>query len=358
MPHVLLLSAFLTPFRSGAEACVEEMPVFLRDRFAFTIVTARLKRSLPREDVLNGIPVLRVGLGLSIDKWLFPFLAAFTVRRLQPEIVHAVLESFAGFALVLCRWIAPAPKRVLTCQSTNTRLLLGPIHRAAHRITAISSVLVERAGRLGRQDVTLIPNGIRFQDIRAAVTATRKVPGRILFVGRLEPMKGVDTLLAAIRLLIETPAGKAAAVSLHIVGDGSCAKALRGEGFFLTERGIARFLGRLDHAALYREYAEAQMFCGLSRSEALGNVFLEAEAAGCAVVATNVGGIPDIVQDGRTGLLVPVNQPEAAAQAIERLLADDVLRNSLAEAAAAHAAGYEWREIAERYGEVYGGIKN
>ncbi len=344
---IVLFSTFLTPFRSGAEACVEEVSARLQKEYDITIITARLRKDLPKQDkLLSGVPVIRVGIGRSIDKWLFPILAPLTARKLKPDILHAVLESYAGLALVVSRIVYPKAKRLLTCQSTNTTLLLGTIHKSGHAVTAISSVLVERAKKFGR-DAELIPNGIELSVIQAACKTTPKVPRRILFVGRLEPMKGVDTLLEALSLLPQKD------WTLHIVGDGSQMKPLKQLAKKLDIADNARFLGRLTGPLLWSEYAEAEIFCGLSRSEALGNVFLEAQAAGCAVVTTNVGGIPDIVQDGNTGMLVPPNDAKSATEAIEKLSKDKEARQRLGEAGKANASGYDWEAIAKKYDETY-----
>src|SRR3989344_3337020 len=150
MKKIVILSAFLTPFRSGAEACAEEVPLLLADQFDFTIVTARMRRNLPKKDMLRGkIPVIRVGVGVGwIDKWLYPFLAPLAVRRLKPDVVHAILETFAGLALVFCK----APKKILTCQTTNRSFLKGFIVKSPDTATAISKALVSICKRLGRDD--------------------------------------------------------------------------------------------------------------------------------------------------------------------------------------------------------------
>ncbi len=344
-PKVVILSAFLTPFRSGAEACVEEMPQVLRDRYDFLIVTARLRRDLPARDHLGTIPVRRVGFGLPIDKWLFPVLGAFAVCRARPRICHAILESFAGLALVMCRFLCPSAKRILTCQSTNTSALLRTMHRSAHRVTAISEVLQERAARFG-VEATLIPNGLRLRDI----PVLEKIEGRVLFVGRLESMKGVDILLRAYAAL---PPLAHERTELRIVGDGSERSTLEALADSLKISGRVRFLGFIPAPAVYREFAEAELFCGFSRSEALGNVFLEAQAARCAVIATRTGGIPDIVKDRSTGLLVPPDDVAASRNALESLLADRSLRMKLAQAGKFHAQEFDWSGIAEKYAEVY-----
>jgi glycosyltransferase involved in cell wall biosynthesis len=346
--RVVILSAFLSPFRSGAEACVEEVSARLDGRYQIIVVTARLRKDLPKEDRLQGVAVRRVGLGRPIDKYLFPLLGALAVRRLKPDLVHAVLETYAGLALVFCRTLAPKAKRLLTCQSTNTAVLLKPIHHAAQRVTVISTALRDRARTLGIAEVALIPNGIDLPGLKSARERTKKTRGRILFVGRLESMKGVDTLLHACAQRL-----KRADWDLRIVGEGSQMKELKKLSKDLGLDDRVSFLGRLTGPLLWNEYAEAEVFCGLSRSEALGNVFLEAQAAGCAVVATAVGGIPDIVRHGDTGLLVAPDDPGAAATAIGRLLGDGTVREAMAARGIELAEAYDWDMIAERYAREY-----
>ncbi|MDD5026145.1 MAG: glycosyltransferase family 4 protein [Candidatus Peribacteraceae bacterium] len=348
--RIVILSAFLSPLRSGAEACAEEVPLALHNRYDFVIVTARMRRSLPRRDLLSGkIPIIRVGLGLSIDKWLYPFLAPFAARSQKPDIIHAILETFAGAALLLCRWIVPGVKRILTLQTTNRSFLKGPIIRSPDHVTAISGALISIAEGLGRKDVTKIPNGIPLALIEDAMKRNTKVQGRILFVGRLEKMKGVDTLLRAFAQLNVDNA------RLHIVGDGSQRDALEQLSQQLKIADRVTFTGAIPSPRVYDEFAQAEIFCGLSRSEALGNVFLEAQAAGCVVVATRVGGIPDIMKYGICVLITP-DDPKEAAEAIEKLFANKGWRQSFTDAVQEDISPYDWSVIAERYTALYDAV--
>jgi glycosyltransferase involved in cell wall biosynthesis len=276
--------------------------------------------------------------------------------KIQPQIIHAVLESFAGLALIFSRPLVPRAKTILTCQSTNTSFLVRFMHRHVDRVVVISRALVQRAQKFGRTDALLIPNGIDVRAIGRACSEASKVPGRILFVGRLEPMKGVDTLLRAFaRLREETAAGAELPFRAHmrIVGCGSNERALKRLSADLGIADDVTFVGFVPIPRVYQEFAEAQIFCGLSRSEALGNVFLEAQAAGCAVIATRTGGIPDIVEDGRTGLLVPPDDAAVAARALRELLSDPRRWAELARAGLAHVQTYDWSGIVARYAELY-----
>ncbi|PIR48374.1 hypothetical protein COU80_05385 [Candidatus Peregrinibacteria bacterium CG10_big_fil_rev_8_21_14_0_10_55_24] len=358
-PRIVILSAFLTPFRSGAEACAEEVPLALVDQYDFTIVTARGRRSLPKRDRLQGkIDVVRVGLGfgLGIDKWLFPFLAPFAVRRLQPQIIHAVLETFAGLALVFCRWTFPSAKRMLTLQTTNRSFLKGMIVRSADQVTAISSVLINKAAELGRSDAVLIPNGIPLTAIHSAVEKNKRVSGRVLFVGRLEKVKGVDVLLKAFAMTLDDlkKANITKDALLRIAGDGSQRRSLENLARQLNIADRVTFLGYVPSPQIYDEYAQAEIFCGLSRSEAFGNVFLEAQAAGCVTIFTQVGGISDIHTHGKAAWGVQPDDVEGTKEALRAFLLDEEgIRTQFAAKAQSHAQAYDWHSIAARYGSLY-----
>lgn len=344
-PRIVIVSAFYSPVRSGAEACAEEVAERLSVAYDITVLTTRIRPDLPAEEVRNGVHIRRLGRGSRFDKWWFPWRAWREIHRDPPHIVHAILESYAGAVLILMHWLGPArSRRVLTCQSTNTRLLVRAMHRAAHRVTVISRVLTERADGYGVLSER-IPNGVDATSIGAV---PRSASGRqVLYVGRLEPMKGVDTLIQAFASIVDLGA------TLTIVGDGSCRAALQEQvcQAGLTERVV--FVGYVPVPDVYAYYRRADVFCGLSRSEALGNVFLEAQAAGCAVVATRVGGIVDVVLDGQTGLLVPPDDARAAALALRQCLQDPALRERLAQNGIVHAQAYDWRQIAARYDQVY-----
>ncbi|MFA7681686.1 MAG: glycosyltransferase family 4 protein [Candidatus Peribacteraceae bacterium] len=346
--RIIILSAFLSPLRSGAEACAEEVPLALCDQYDFTIVTARMRRSLPKRDMLQGkVPVVRVGLGVKFDKWLFPFLAPLAVRKLKPDIIHAVLETFAGLALVFCNWTSPSAKRMLTLQTTNRSFLKKLIVRSPDCVTAISSVLQQAARQWRNDDIPRIPNGIQLKEITEATKRCTKVSGCILFVGRLEPMKGVDTLLKAFAQ-ISSPK-----LSLRIVGEGSERSRLEHLSKKLGIADRVTFTGYIPAPQVYDEYAQAEIFCGVSRSEALGNVFLEAQAAGCIVVAAKVGGIPDVVEHEVTGHLVPPDDPHTLANALTFILNSPDLHTRFTQAWQRNAQKYDWSVIALTYAKLY-----
>jgi len=96
-----------------------------------------------------------------------------------------------------------------------------------------------------------------------------------------------------------------------------------------------------------------ELFVLPSRHEPFGIVNMEAMASGKAIVATSVGGVPEIVRDGENGMLVPPDDPQALADAINRLLDDDPLRRRLGQAGRARAWNFAWSTITDQYLAVY-----
>ncbi|MCX6796384.1 MAG: hypothetical protein NTW06_02700 [Candidatus Falkowbacteria bacterium] len=117
---LVILSAFYEPFMSGAEQMVKEILERLGDRYETTLITGKYDKSLLNFEKRNTFDLFRVGIGhKQIDKLLYPILAAWEVKKIKPDIAHAIMESYAGGALVLVKYFYPQAKRILTLQSGN-----------------------------------------------------------------------------------------------------------------------------------------------------------------------------------------------------------------------------------------------
>jgi glycosyltransferase involved in cell wall biosynthesis len=188
------------------------------------------------------------------------------------------------------------------------------VYAAAHRIVANSQAAADRLRleRVPDRKIRVIPNGIESSRFPPRRYSAR--PKRICVVACLREEKRIDVLIAAApRILDRHPDAE-----LLIAGDGECRPSLAAQarGLGVAER--VRFLGhREDVAAVL---AMADLFVLPSRSEAFPNSLMEAMASGLPVVASAVGGIPELVHDGRTGRLVPPGDPTALAGAILDLL--------------------------------------
>ena len=180
----------------------------------------------------------------------------------------------------------------------------------------------------------------------------------LLFVGRIEPLKGIDVLIEAIAILRQ----QGMLVCLSVIGgevegdpeipNGEMGRlhALR-EQYGLTD--MIAFLGSRDQDKLPYYYSAADAVVLPSQYESFGMVALEAMACGIPVVASQVGGLAYLIQDGVTGFTVPVDDPHELASRLKILISDEELRQRMGAQAAAVASQYSWEVIAMRMVEEY-----
>jgi glycosyltransferase involved in cell wall biosynthesis len=158
----------------------------------------------------------------------------------------------------------------------------------------------------------------------------------LVFAGRLGPQKAVGTLLEALRDL--------PAVTLVVAGDGPERSALEGRASELGLGGRVRFLGSVPRETVLQLFRAADASVLPSAWENFPHTVVEALAVGCPVIATAVGGVPEVVVDGENGLLVPAGDDRALAAAIARFFSDG-LRSRLAAAAAPSVEGYSEQAV-------------
>lgn len=167
----------------------------------------------------------------------------------------------------------------------------------------------------------------------------------VLAVARMYPRKRLqDLLVAASRLRQRIPD-----VQIRIVGDGPESGHLRRLHAELGLGDSVAFLGEVPRAILAVEYGRAHCFCLPSVQEGFGLVFAEAMAAGLPVVACRAAAIPEVVIDGRTGLLVAPRSPEEVAAALERLLTNAELRKALGEAGRRRVEAFDLDRVAGEF---------
>lgn len=181
-----------------------------------------------------------------------------------------------------------------------------------------------------------------------------------LFVGRIEPLKGIDTILRATRLLCDENPALAEELTVAIVGGSPWAAQLDAEMARLqtmrTDLGLeqtVRFVGARQQSVLPDFYSAADLLLMPSHYESFGMVALEAMACGAPVIASNVGGLAHLVKDGSTGFLIPPRDAQAMANRMNLLLSDELLRWEVGRAARKEAHRYSWRRIAERVHRIY-----
>jgi glycosyltransferase involved in cell wall biosynthesis len=362
---IVLLSAFYDPFMSGAEQMAKEIAERLGLIHDIILVTARLDRELARTEKRANFRLVRVGFGWkNFDKILYPFLAVWQIRKINPEIAHAIMESYAGGALVLVKYFSPSVKRILTLQSGDlddarkqkkfiVKFFWRLIHTSPNFVTAISGFLAERAIRLGvpREKVAITPNGIDFNEVPQNIS---KEKNRVICVARLSWEKGLNFLLAAWpKVLAEFSDAK-----LVFVGEGDKRAEIEKQIEELNLENSVELKGRMSHSETLIEIAKSEVFVCPSLAEGLGNVFIEAQACGTPAIGTRVGGIPDVIKDGISGLLIEPKNSMAIATALLRLLKDVELRQELARNGLEGTKQFDWRKIIEKINEIYYNLKH
>jgi glycosyltransferase involved in cell wall biosynthesis len=250
--------------------------------------------------------------------WLAPALVASMVRAVRraarnADLVHAhwlaggAVAALARVPFVVTLHGSGTAGRFADLELTlrHPRLVRWILRRALV-VVCVSEALAEAARRCGARDVRVIRNGVAVP----ATTSGEANPAEVLFAGRLSPEKGI-------RELVEATAG----MNLVVAGDGPLRDL------------VPAALGFVPHAELDRLYARAAVVVLPSYQEGLPLCVLEAMAHGRPVVATAVGGIPELIEDGVTGLLVAPGDVAGLRASLERLLADPVLRRRLGRAA-------------------------
>ncbi len=221
------------------------------------------------------------------------------------------------------------------------------------------------------ENIAVIPCGVDVSLFRPiSLDAARAQLGlpdghqMILFVGRIEPLKGIDTLIRAMALVVRDFPHWQEDICVCIIGGGDSRNTNNAEMERLRrlrcELGIGNlvvFLGSRAQDSLPVHYSAAAMVVMPSHYESFGMVALEAMACGVPVIASDVGGLSFNVQDSVTGYLIPERDPEALAAKISLLLHDAALRQRLGEQATRWAQRYKWQTVADEIVELYGDVK-
>lgn len=311
---------------------------------------------------------------------------ALDLRRRGCDVVH--LHNFSQFAPILralnpeieivlnmqCEWLATLDRRAIARRLRCVDLIVGCTEFIADGPRQRYPELAERCRVLDNGfDPQLFPAAER------AVAAGAPAPGaglRLLYVGRLSPEKGVHVLLDAFPEIVRAHPGtrltligghssapteylidlsddpQVRALSRFYAGDGDYVRMLK-ERIPAALAGQVEFIANLPQAELLERYRQADLFVFPSAcNEAFGMPPVEAMACGVPVVASRIGGIPEVVIDGETGVLVTPHDPVDLARAVIELLADEPRRRRLGAAGPAHSRRYTWDRVATRLREL------
>jgi glycosyltransferase involved in cell wall biosynthesis len=390
--RVLFLAESFHPVLGGGETHVRRLgSALVAAGDAATVLTRRGERSWPAEEALDGIRVVRVppaGPGRTGKFLMVPAAMRAVLReagRHDLLVVRGtrvlglpglVAARAAGLGVVMQPetngelsgeawtwgkgWAAGAVGRLARALFASRNLWLRDADAFVAMSRAIGAEML--AAGVGRQRVFVIPHGVDTERFRPATPAERSalraamgVPGGVLAVwtGRLLRGKGLETLLDAVARL----AGDVPDLKLLLVGSGegqalSIEEELRRRAASGDLAGRVLFGGRRE--AVEEALRAADLFVFPSLFEGLGISLVEAAACGLPAVASRTGGIVDVVEDGRCGLLVAPGDPAALADGISTLVADANRRAAMGrEARRAALARFDERDGLDRYRAVF-----
>jgi len=265
---------------------------------------------------------------------MLPFRVARELRRFRPDA--ALAESpYEALAILLGRALAGVPARVVLdvhgdwrtatrLYGSTARRLLSPVAdrvadaavRRADAVRTISTFTTDLVRRVGVEPAATFPAFMDLAPFAERPPAPLPERPRALFVGVLERYKNVDGLADAWRLAAPRVPG----AELVLVGKGTLTEVPRQLVADLPEQ--TRWIESVPTEGVADELDRASLLVLPSRSEGMGRVLVEALLRGRPVLATRVGGIPDLVRDGENGVLVPPGDTRALADALVALLSD------------------------------------
>ncbi|HNT39003.1 MAG TPA: glycosyltransferase family 4 protein [Rubrivivax sp.] len=301
--------------------------------------------------------------GLRALARLLPYLRALWRAAGRNDLMHLMANSGWSWHLFAAPAIGVARLRGLPVVvnyrggeaevflQRSARYVRAGMRRAAALV--VPSGFLQEVFARHRMPARVVPNVVDLQRFRPAEhrgeQARGDAPPRILVARNLEAIYDNATALRAFALVLQArPKAR-----LLVAGTGPEEAALRA---LAAELGIAaqvEFRGRLDRDAMAELLRGCSVSLNPSRVDNMPNSVLEALASGVPVVSTDVGGVPHIVADGRTALLVPAGEAQAMAAALLRVLDDPQLAARLREAGLREVQRYTWAQVAPLLGRIY-----
>lgn len=296
------------------------------------------------------------------------FAAVRLLRRYRYQAIHAHWLLPQGLVAVVARSLCGyRPRIVCTAHGADVYGLNGSLAQNLKRyvlgrsdcITVVSRAMLETLTNRFGSDARycVLPMGV---DTRGRFTPglTPPPPHNLLFVGRLEDKKGMHVLLQALALL-PMPAD----TILRVVGGGPEEPRLRALAQTLGIAARVEFVGPVPNRDLPPWYRRSSILVfpsvitSYGDREGFGLVPVEALACGCAVIASDLPAVRDVIHDGETGLMVPSNDAHALAAGLARVMRDNTLRRKLALGGREHVQEhFDWEYIAGEYSRLFRGL--
>jgi len=281
--------------------------------------------------------------------FIVPLLMLRILFRSVLRGVDVIFAQYAfpdGFSSTLASRLLGIPSAIqvigsdilVAAKGVKRRMIEWAVSRASG-IVCVSRELEASVRDMGATNTVVIPSPLDLSDLPKSVDVKR-VERRLITVAMLTKVKGLDVLLKALHTMPE--------VELLIIGDGPERVNLERLAESLRLRGSVKFLGKVPHEEVWRRLLSSSIFVLPSLSEGLPRALLEAMACGLFIVASKVGGVPEVVRDGWNGILVDPNNPKALREAIEKAMADRRTAEIVGERNRLEAQAFTLEKVAEK----------
>jgi glycosyltransferase involved in cell wall biosynthesis len=290
---------------------------------------------------------------------LLPYLWRTWRMAGRADVIHLMANSGWSWQLfaapvIWIGWLRKKPV-IVNYRGGEAREYLGASARWVKPSLARAAQLVVPSGFLRQVfsefgvSATVIPNIIDLETFQPASEPPSEAVFTLVITRNLEPIYGLDTAIRALALARE----QIPVIQLKIAGSGPLAEELERLVAQLGLSSAVAFLGRLERQQVVDLYHSAHAMLNPSRVDNMPNSVLEALACGVPVISTDVGGVPYIVEDGQTAMLVPRDDAQAMAQAVVKLYSDRTLRKQLREQGCRAVAQYAWHEVRPQWLALY-----
>ncbi len=383
--RILIFSLVYYPrYIGGAEVAVKEITDRISpEEIEFDMVTIRTERAAFER--IGNINIHRIGVPwygnpkspfFYAVKYFYMPLALIAALRLHKknkyDATWSIMANYASAPALFFKWFHKKVPFILTLQEGDpfehirkrvhiTYPFFKKLFGIADHIQAISTYLADWAKSMGATcPIDVVPNAVDYEKFAQAISPERRkeirssvgvADNEVLLVtaSRLVKKNAVDVIIDSLVSL--NPIYK-----LLVLGSGEDEKKLKEQVTRLKLDGRVIFKGFVPHLELPAYLQSSDIFIRPSRSEGLGNSFLEAMAAGIPVIATRVGGIPDFLIDGETGLFCEVDHPRSITQKVEKLSKDKESREYIIKRAREMVKEkYGWDRVAGEMKGIYNG---
>lgn len=363
--HILLIALAIYPYvKGGAETHVFYLArELVKKGLHVTVFTGNPKKEKNIRFASMGakIQFLKV-VRFPVLGSLFYMISSLTFlgqNGKKIDIIHAHTAASSMIAGFFLSQLLDVPL-VVTCHGLETKFWRSRIVKSVHayilkkafHITCVSAelanILMNKYG-VTQNKISVIPNG--YDDELIQRLRQKKVDTgskALVFVGSLRPVKDPFTLLRGMRIVMDQRDD----VHLYVVGDGILRPQLER---FCIQNNLSNisFFGELPQEKTLELVSSSEIFLSTSKDEGLPTAVVEAMALGKCIIATAVGGVPEIIKDGKNGVLVPPSAPNKLAQAIIELLSNSEMRGELSKAAVKDIEGFSWDKITAEYFKIY-----